>query len=620
MTRCTSLSLLLLLSLLLPLSPALAAEIQDFKRLIPEGTEFIAMTDDLPQLTAALPQTPFFKAAENRDVNYAMGEAARLFSMHHWERWVKKQIDYSLQDLTASFAGPALFLAPRARDVFSDGGSFALVLKLSESHKPVQELIDHRLQQGLDRLNAEGSSWEVHNAEDEHFDQTLHIYRYQSAQESREAFGWALADDLLVVASPIEYLKEMIASLSEGEAESPWVDSHAYTDYQGIADDTDLWLWVKGDRLGDLVAGFLNAHLPSLDGARMRDGTALDEEQLTQLREAQLEAYAGQMLGDLSGLLFGESMRGIFLQLKIEGEQTDLITDLYHPEGASDTGLLAYLPGAVGIPDFVRDDAESVSVMRLDFPRMWHKIKQSEAPEEGLGGGAEVNEMLEQASAKAGFDVERNLLDGLGDQVVVVGQSPEDANDETPREAQEVIAIALKDSEAVRTALEPLLAVSGLSEQLQSKVFLETTVYSMKQETGEEMPNLPLPAYAVTDDYLLYANGESPLLTTLGRMNRSDGRQSLGNSDQTRALLAALPEGYVALSISAPDLSLLEIFNALGQVPVKSNRPKGKSCEMRPTLERGFFAGQLDGVVSATWSNHDGLRTLYRFHHASDEG
>lgn len=220
---------------------------------------------------------------------------------------------------------------------------------------------------------------------------------------------------------------------------------------------------------------------------------------------------------------------------RIELQDSQMIVDNNLSISDLNRGIFALLntePSDLPTVTFIPEDIATLEVGRFDLMNLWQEVPVflADAAPEAKPQFDMILAMLQQQS---GISIEQDLIANLGKKYVAFST--------VDGELQEsVIAIELEDGMAFRSGLETAMAAPGLQPYIATgldlSVFLDHTIYSLKNELPEEKMGI-----ALTGDYLLYGT-----YTGIQQVIRSESSEAAENQSFERSELVQGLRRYIS--------------------------------------------------------------------------
>ena len=154
--------------------------------------------------------------------------------------------------------------------------------------------------------------------------------------------------------------------------------------------------------------------------------------------------------------------------------------------------IIAGEPKETSVPTFVPADAVKFRRWRLDGQKVWaafEKVLNELSPQ----GGNTINLLLDMANSNAkekdpGFDVRKNLIGNLGDDMITYSKGPQGSSIEAMASAPAIFLLSSPNPEQFVAALRSIFGMtSSASGAPTEREFLGRKIYSAA------MPAFPIP-------------------------------------------------------------------------------------------------------------------------------
>ncbi len=579
---------------LLAASPAQAVE--RLQALVEADAALAVVARDLPTLLEHWPDSPLGSMLGQREVRHALGDLGQRLSRDYWSYQAEKKLGYSLDELNQALPGGLLLTAPEGDPVFSEAPVYGLVLEAAADQAPALAVAAY--------LFLGKAAQELQNApdyvltEERFFGETLH-WRQPREADKAPVLGWALPEGFVVMARSEALLKSLVAAVKDGAARAPWSESAAYARFAALNDDWDLLAYMKGAAAGPLLSGYVRSQ---------RDDNGAGDPQT-----AQIMAFAEQFAAGF----VGDSIGAWFIAGRLEEAVMELDLQVQYAQDTGLMGLLAYRPGPLALPDFAPPDAHQVAVSNFDFAAMWRSARRTLGELELFAAAdAMLQAGLTSASAAAGFDVEKTLLASLGTGLVQMQlPRPEPAAGAV---TDSLTVISIRDRRALESALESIKASTGWAGMLTRDEYLDTPVYTLSEAALGGGDPAQSPAYAVTDNYLIYASTVAPLHRLLSRLASGRKAETYWENPAVRRLLDSAPKGYAEIVLADGEHSARRLYDALQMIPFSAGPAGANSCRPAPELAPETLSGLFGPALGLTFKDDGIYRTLYRWTEGED--
>ena len=292
--------------LLLAAGPAFAGvqaepRIED---LLPARTELILLVGDMPALLEQWSGNPLAELWNDERMRSALDATRRRVQVDYWGGLLKMGLGYSPEEFLAGLPGQVALAFPELESALGEHPSFGLVAHVGDVRQ-VSELMSFLLEFRAARA-PEGVEYQ--DLDEEFFGEVLHLQQVVRDREVSEGLGWAVVDGVAVVAQPKAYLQELVASVKQGRADKPWSETDAYKRIRYWTPESDLLVYMKGEKLPYLVRSYLG-----LDGTETQPE---DEEENSQL--VALETFSTQ----LSETLLADNIEGLYVAGSLKDDVT----------------------------------------------------------------------------------------------------------------------------------------------------------------------------------------------------------------------------------------------------------------------------------------------------------
>lgn len=221
---------------------------------------------------------------------------------------------------------------------------------------------------------------------------------------------------------------------------------------------------------------------------------------------ANLNPLAGLKPDKIATILGLNGLKSVAFSLQPGSEGTSFQLTFNVPENTRQGlfRILAGEPKEVAAPDFVPANAVKYQRLRLDGQKTWAAIEKmiSDISPQALGM---LNFLLDSASSNAqdkdpGFDIRKNLIGNLGDDLVAYEKVPSRTNSADPNSAPSLILVGSPNAEKLTAAFRTLLSFAGQSSGATTE----------REFLGRKIYSTPLPSMPAT-----MGAGGSGMATTL---------------------------------------------------------------------------------------------------------
>jgi len=448
-----------------------------------------------------------------------------------WEEIVRGETGYELSEIIGSFTGQVAVIFPDLMglmeevDTIEGDTQLAIIAAIGEDDSILRALLQLDLEFSQEDLGEDEKYEEV---EEEFQGVTLHVRKQTTLEGVEEQEGWAVVDGFALMAEPKSYLQELVATIKKGGTDSPLRDSEGFRKMRNRVSAVDLLVYLN-----------FEAFLPIIEEG-IREGMRSEQQQSDQPDPMGITPEA------VIDSLALDSIQSVFGSMKILDDATQVDFGVQYAEDRGVIKILALLPGPVEPPDFIPEDALSLSVANFSVKQAWEALKEMfrvVSPD-----FADMMEMqLHQLAAESGFDLDKGIFGSFGDRLFAAEFAPPP---EQPGEGasfaalDQLIGLSVTDRQSLEMGLEALKSLIGAGGELfESSEYLGYTIYRMKQPLpgAAENPSRVL-AYALTEDHLLLSIGtDAPLRAALSRQNKP-GRNVWDRPDVRKALEGLPPK------------------------------------------------------------------------------
>ena len=424
-------------------------------------------------------------------------------------------------------------------------------------------------------------------SEEKYLETRLFLEKVTEGEEVRLVWGYALLDGIIVLASPIELLKETVARLVVGSSDGSLTHSRPYRKFK--------------ERVG---VGDLEVYL-NLEGLMKELSEQLLEEEKN--APANLFALSAQTVLDVLAL---DVLEALFLSVNLAADETAIDAGLLYAQKKGLIRLLAYREGKLARPGFVPKDALMAVVSLFSLREFWVNLEDLIFGSSPMWA-AVYKGALEQIKVNIGIDLRSSLIDNISDEIVVYsgfakGRGAEE--DSGFEDLSSVVAVAIRDRKGFEMALEALKSTYGAGVELfDQREYLDTTIFTQKLQFGDggEGGDTPGFSYVLTDRYFLIGVGSATFLEEAVVRLKVEGKSIWQNRDLA-SVMNRLGDDVVEVRYLDIGALLNTLFVAL--VNLQERIPKqgedGNICDpsaLPRNLEFPYF------LLSSIYSEDTGL-------------
>ena len=297
-----------------------------------------------------------------------------------------------------------------------------------------------------------------------------------------------------------------------------------------------------------------------------------------------------------------------YAAVALEPTQARLDTGLAYTEERGVMRLVAYQPGPTSQPDWVPAKWPNVSTARFSVPKAYDGLEALvNAVSPMLFGMAQGQ--LRSFDKKIGFDLRRDLIGSLGDDLVTAYALPSGQDAATVpswTQMDQLIAVSLVNEEAFLRSVNALKALAGpAAEQLFSqRDYLGNTLYTLNVPTAPGASGAARGfSYAIAQKMLLVGIG-SPATVESALQGMASGAGGFWQRDDVKAALADLPPDAVSLQVQDLRVLLASLVESVVEYQAALNA--GKPDDAKPSFVDVEARPDAD-----VWARHWGLSSGY---------
>lgn len=357
-------------------------------------------------------------------------------------------------------------------------------------------------------------------------------------------FVWAVSGGVGMIGNQPANLALLAANLAKGTAVKPLASHPEYARAENRLENADAMFFLN---LTSLMTSLENLAKQFNDPIPMAGGSVAQ-----MVKRLDLPA----MLPLTSGL-------------KLVPDGIAMTADIgFSRETALSKVMLPYGREKADLPEFVPAEVISASSSRVSVSAWYQSLESlltTFSPQMGMMMGIARNGV----STKYGIDYKTDLLDHLGDSLVMVehieinekdagkGKPGDEEEEELPPDnpfaamfggsANRVFAVSLKDKAAFQGTLDKLLAKAGeAADAIEKKEYLGQVYFEMANQRGPAGMKV---AYAFLGDYLVFSIGDQSLLQAMIRSHQKPGK-SAWSDERLKKYLAEAEGTSVAVQVT----------------------------------------------------------------------
>jgi hypothetical protein len=411
--------------------------------------------------------------------------------------------------------------------------------------------------------------------------ETLYFDEAFDGEETYIEDGYALVNGVFILASPEDRLRSAVEAIKDG-SDAPLGENTAYLRSREKGGRGDLSLYVN-----------LEAILPPLNAVLLSKSMASGA------------AMFGLSADSLDAVLSLESMQAFFLDLDLIEEGLSSHSGMVYREKAGLLRLMSYVHESLPAARYVPKGVLSTSVTTVDLGAMLVELEALltvASPSMPIM----IDMQMQNIRTNTGVDLRASLLENLGGDMVSLSSLPAQVRGATvPLQPDQLFVVALKDAEALSSALEALKdLVPGIREQLETQEFAGQTIHSIKTVPGTAEAPASMVSYVITRSNFILSIGRIGLLQEV-LTGMEVGDDGFWQQAETEALFEqiAMPD---AVSRSYVDVGkiLVPIFQSMVQASQMGGEATALDMQSIPTdLSLPFY------LISEVTEAEDGLFT-----------
>jgi hypothetical protein len=338
--------------------------------------------------------------------------------------------------------------------------------------------------------------------------ETLLIEEVEDGGNITMVGGYAIIDDVLVMAESEEMLKETIIRLQNDNVDS-FYKSERFAKVRDWVADKDAYVYVHFEKIIQaLQNGAIKALQQKIAATKDQGGAS------------QMTMFSPDLL--LSALNL-RMFDGFFLGLTLDTECSYLTSGLMLNGRKGLASLLQHEKGPLPHPAYVSSDVPSVRINQINLSDFFINLENLVTEAVPMVGGV-YKGYLSHIKSQTGIDIRAGLINNLGSEIVTVDliqtrQSPDQA---VINLINTVYAVKIKDRQSFEMTINGIISSLGGTGRFEKSDYLGAAIYSLKTMTADGYPTQNNDfAYTITDDTFLFSKSSSEgLKTILSRMKK----------------------------------------------------------------------------------------------------
>ena len=543
--------------------------IEELEEALPKDLLAFFKIGRLPLLFELNPDNPVLTLLRDDEVREFFAPLYENFDELEMEldlsKGILEELGLSSEEFTELFPGQLVMALPSEileEAMKGGGGEEPEIIALIEYRGGLGKL--EELLEKLDPGPNEATGREHRIIEDKYLGSQLFLREVRDGEEIEVTMGYALVDEVLLVASTVPLLKDTVARLRGEPGISSFGEDEAYDRLTRTSGGDDVQFFVN---LRPIIEIAREAVLASV-GAVEPNPMGLTPERFFDV-------------------LIGDALEGIYLSAGLEEEESFFESGLLFREKKGITSLLTFGSGGIPRPVFIPPDASSFSVTTFSIGAFWTKLEELMFELSSIIGGM-YQFQLGEINKAIGVDLRVSLIENLEDEITnfaIFEIGDGQVTDLSLENFGYVYAFGIKDRQSFELALDFFKQVimgnldSGV-DPFEEREYLGHDIFSLKSELmppGAAEEGIASIAYALTDHHFFFSFGSVyPLEVALARLSGVD--KTIWNLDHIGEGLEVLPEGGVQIGFLELETFVRIIFSALVQAQETSGDPAFRVC------------------------------------------
>lgn len=555
--------------------------------LVPAGQAVVLAVEDLPAVRERFEQSPYGRAWADPDVARFWAPFWQIKEVREWQTELRDETGMGLVELAGLISGDLLFCARvEAKSDGELGGRWLFAAEVGEAEARLRDV----LERGGKRLR-EGSG---HEDPTEDYNGVM-IHRFATVSEAGVAEGgaggelfWALHEARWFVASERQGLTAVLDALAAGGLASPLAGSPGY---RGLLDEAGP----PGDFAFLVDVQAIYPVLSAWSADKRRAGAAaasgLDATKMLEaLRLDVLEGLSGRGGFDAEG-----------------GVESSFAIRFSEPRGLA--GLLAYVDGPVGRPEWVPASWVEVSTLNFSVAELYAELERMVSRASPFAAALMLGQ-IQSFDQQLKIDLRRDLVGGFGPSMISGVALPPGARADRPPaydQMEQFLAIELRDPAAFERMVEAIKGrfLPAEGGPVERREYLGRVLYVYDPPGEEAGAGF---AYAIADGWLWVSVGSAaPLEAVLQGVHQPGALASFWERADARLALERVPSA--ACSVQIADFATA--LAALAEWAAREQREAGEGpvfVDVEAVPDREVFARYFSLITTYAERGPEGLR------------
>jgi len=577
----------------------------------PEKTVFMTVLPDTPDLKEKITSHRLAEAVRNEQIRAFFRPLLEKKSLKKFLQSIRTVTGHSLDQLTDMFTGPvAAGLLEGKKGLFAENPENdpaaqvqGVLIGQIDGHEQAvsEEIIPSLVEKWKKTLQKEGDE-ELFEKTEPMENGTLHTYLKRSKDETKEVFSWTIANGYLVAVSPKSQtlLRNTVRRIT-GDLDGSSVKQ--VDNFRSALRNTEK------------VEGYMYSNLKRIIAA----GYDRARESYRKNKNKQ-----GPSPEDVWRVLGLDTFRNAVGTVNLEPSFTEFNVEVAYTERTGISELLAFRPLAPDRDQLLSLPSSVVSGTAWGFSlKTFWKRGMATMKELSSRMAMMLNMQLKQLKSSYGVDLNKDIINALGDRIIAVNVPPSEDTDSDDDEKQldntrQLWAIQVNDTDRLKSALKSIKdGIEKGKKYFSTRKYLGTTIYSVNKDMMPSMiGGLLSPSYAFVDGYVILSMHETVIEDSIAHLNR-DGEQGFFEKKDVRRAFDRLPDEAVSLGYTNLKTLLsffVENLTSMNAVPWSDDIKKYVDLETRLSPE--VIGKYIQSVVGGMYVNDQRMRGIWRLQHA----